>query len=751
MKKSLLYSLVLIFFLCGKLAYAAVASKPQPPPNNPPAVVSIMPSSGTVAVNTPVIFTSVYSDPDGWQNLATGQLLINTSTAGNNCFYAYYDQNANKFYLKDDANKKWLGGYAPGSVYTIANSSAILDCSKSSISGNGTTLSITWSITFKSTFTGTKNLYLYVTDDKGASQGWINKGTCSITQDTTPPTGTIKINNGAQYTNSTSVTLALSAQDNPGGSGLSQMQFSNNNSTWSTPEAYATTKTWTLASGDGTKTVYVKYKDVAGNWSTAVSSTIILDTTLPVTTISGVDGLWHNSSVTVTLSASDTGSGINKTYYSTDGTNPTLVYTAPFTLINDGTYTIKYYSQDKAGNTEVVKTSVNQVKIDKTPPAGTAIINGSPYTSLVSVTLTLNATDAGSGLSQMEFSNDNITYSTPETYATTKTWTLSSGDGTKTVYVKFKDAVGNWSASVSSTIILDTTAPSTTISGVDGLWHNSSVTVTLTASDSGSGINKTYYSTDGSTPTIVYASPFAVSNDGTYTVKYYSIDKAGNAETINIASNQIKIDTTAPSGSVQINNGAQTVNSASVTLTLNAADSGSGLAQMQFSNDNITWSTPEAYATTKTWTLSSGDGTKTVYAKFRDTAGNLSVAYSAQIVLSTDTTPPTGSISINNGATAINTTSVTLFLSAIDTGSGMGVGAQMQFSNDNVTWSTSEAYATTKNWTLVTGEGTKTVYVKFSDVAGNWSTAYSATIILDTTPPQITITSPSDNQVIEVK
>lgn len=95
-----------------------------------------------------------------------------------------------------------------------------------------------------------------------------------ITQDTTPPTGTISINSGAATTNSTTVTLTLSCTD---ASGCSEMQFSNDNTAWSTAEAYATSKTWTLLSGDGTKTVYVKFKDAAGNWSTAFNDTITLD------------------------------------------------------------------------------------------------------------------------------------------------------------------------------------------------------------------------------------------------------------------------------------------------------------------------------------------------------------------------------------------------------------------------------------------------------------------------------------------
>ena len=50
---------------------------------------------------------------------------------------------------------------------------------------------------------------------------------------------------------------------------------------------------------------------------------------------------------------------------------------------------------------------------------------------------------------------------------------------------------------------------------------------------------------------------------------------------------------------------------------------GSGVAKMQFSNDNTTWSGWETYATTKSWTLASGDGLKTVYAQFKDVAGNV--------------------------------------------------------------------------------------------------------------------------------
>lgn len=140
--------------------------------------------------------------------------------------------------------------------------------------------------------------------------------------DTTPPTGSIQINSNQAYTNSLSVTLRLSARDNPGGSGLSQMQFSNDNSSWSTPEAYAATRTWSLALGDGQKAVYVKYKDGAGNWSLAYSDTIILDTIVPqIISVTPPDGsiFYESDTIVISSTVKDTDPSPLEYQFSLDG------------------------------------------------------------------------------------------------------------------------------------------------------------------------------------------------------------------------------------------------------------------------------------------------------------------------------------------------------------------------------------------------------------------------------------------------
>ena len=182
-------------------------------------------------------------------------------------------------------------------------------------------------------------------------------------------------------------------------------------------------------------------------------------------------------------------------------------------------------------------------------------------------------------------------------------------------------------------------------------------------------------------------------------------------------------------GTIVINSNAAYSNAANVSLTLSCANGAAGCSQMKFSNDGTNYSNYEPYATTKSWPLNNGDGTKTVYVQFKDTAGNMSSVYSNTIIL--DTTAPTGTISINSNAGFTNSISVTLVLSCAD----ITNCSQMQLSNDGSNWPSLESYATTKGWLLTEGDETKTVYVKFKDNAGNWSTPYTHIIKLDTVAP----------------
>ena len=149
---------------------------------------------------------------------------------------------------------------------------------------------------------------------------------------------------------------------------------------------------------------------------------------------------------------------------------------------------------------------------------------------------------------------------------------------------------------------------------------------------------------------------------------------------------------------------------------------------MQFSNDGASWPTIEAYAASKaSWDITVPPhtvghrlmGLKPFIRNIRDSAGNWSASVSDTITL--DATPPTETITINSGTGSTNASTVTLALTC-DDGTGSGC-SQMKFSNDNATWSNPEAVNSAKSWGLSAGDGPKTVYVKYSDIAGNWSNA----------------------------
>jgi lipopolysaccharide export system protein LptA len=198
---------------------------------------------------------------------------------------------------------------------------------------------------------GAKTVYVKFMDNTG---NWSTAYSDDIILDTALPTGTVKINSGDAYTDSTLVMLDITGSDV---NGISEMQFSNDGTNWSTSETYNTVRAWLLSSGDGTKTVSARLKDNAGNWSDPFNDTIILDQTAPVTTPDN-PGTLYQTAQTVTLTCDDgAGSGCADTYYCLGtGCNPVNLYNAPFTFSENTT--LRYYSKDTLGNTEAVQEDV---------------------------------------------------------------------------------------------------------------------------------------------------------------------------------------------------------------------------------------------------------------------------------------------------------------------------------------------------------------------------------------------------------
>jgi hypothetical protein len=145
--------------------------------------------------------------------------------------------------------------------------------------------------------------------------------------DTTPPTGSISINSGAATASSRTVTLNLTASDNAGT--IAGMMISNDGVTWSSEASFSASQAWVLAEGDGSKTVYAKFKDSNGNWmTTPVSDAInlVLDSDSD-----GMPDVWENTNGLNPSNASDAGldtdgDGYNNLEEYVNNSNPNYKY-----------------------------------------------------------------------------------------------------------------------------------------------------------------------------------------------------------------------------------------------------------------------------------------------------------------------------------------------------------------------------------------------------------------------------------------
>jgi hypothetical protein len=164
-------------------------------------------------------------------------------------------------------------------------------------------------------------------------------------------------------------------------------------------------------------------------------------TTIPSTTTTTSPGTTtipsETSTTTIPSGTTTTASPVTTTIPS--GTSTT-------TIPSDTTTTAVTTTTTSETTTIPATTTVSLV--DDTPPTGTVLINnGFAVSQSLNVLLTLYAADGGHELNKsafMSFSNDNQLWSDPEPYRTEKLWTLSPGEGMKTVYVQFRDATGNW-------------------------------------------------------------------------------------------------------------------------------------------------------------------------------------------------------------------------------------------------------------------------------------------------------------------
>lgn len=267
------------------------------------------------------------------------------------------------------------------------------------------------------------------------------------------------------------------------------------------------------------------------------------DTTAPETTVrldgdKNADGAYIGQA-TVTVGATDAGSGVDRIDYAIGADGPWQAYTTPVVVDQVGTHRIRYRAMDKAGNTAAEKAVDFAVAApptdDTTAPETSATVSGEKdgqgrYLGMATVTVT--ASDTGSGVNTIEYAIGADGAWQPYTSPV-----MVHETGSHKVRFKATDKAGNAAAekSVDFTVVEppaeDTTPPEMT-AGVSGEKNSdgayiTSAKVTVVAADTGSGLDKVEYSLDGG-PYLAYTTPVIVDRVGHHTVLYRATDKAGN-------------------------------------------------------------------------------------------------------------------------------------------------------------------------------------------------------------------------------
>lgn len=434
--------------------------------------------------------------------------------------------------------------------------------------------------------------------------------------------------------------------------------------------------------------------DKAGNKEKAVIIELTVDETAPVTK-SDATGVWTNQDVTVTLTATDDISGVDKTYYSVDG--GAFVEGTVLTITEPGIHTVTFYSVDKAGNVEAKKSSA--VKIDEQAPV-TAADAPQGWVNAAS-DVKLNATDDLSGVAATYYAVDggefkqgtNVQFEAP---------------GIHKVTFYSVDIAGNVEAEQTIEVMIDQVAPVTVSDAPQG-WQTQDVEITLTATDDLSGVDKTYYSVDGGE--FQEGTFFAITEPGVHEVLFYSVDKAGNIEGVNKV--QVKLDEQAPVTAAEAPQGWVNQDAG---ITLIATDDLSGVDKTYYSVDGGEFIEGSSIKISE-----SGKHTVTFYSV--DVAGNVEAVQTIEVLI--DEQPPVTTADAPQGWQVGD---VSITLTATDDLSGV----------DKTYYSVDGGEFVEGTSVLITEPGKHTVTFYSVDKAGNVEAQQTIEVLIDELPPVTT-------------
>lgn len=271
--------------------------------------------------------------------------------------------------------------------------------------------------------------------------------------------------------------------------------------------------------------------------------------------------------------------------------------------------------------TDSIRTGL--ASIDMVPPTTSTTPVAGAYQTSQSVTLTCTD-NSGTGCFETYYTIDGTIPTTASIPYSTNNPISVPVDSAVTVKYFSVDNEGSYETFQSAVYVVDTTAPTTIATPGAGSYTADNDPISLICSDAGgSGCGATYYTTDGSTPTTastLYSGAIPLESlEGATTLKFFSVDNAGNVESVINSVNYV-VDITLPVVSLSLPSATY---APPQTIALNCDDgSGSGCSEIYYTTD-LSAPTDQStkYSDTGPLTISSATVVRAIAV---DLAGNFS-------------------------------------------------------------------------------------------------------------------------------
>jgi PKD repeat protein len=261
--------------------------------------------------------------------------------------------------------------------------------------------------------------------------------------------------------------------------------------------------------------------------------------------------------------------------------------------------------------------------------------------------------------------------------------------------------------------------------GTDG-WYTVDASITLTATDEDSGVEKTEYRINNGEWRI-YNESIPVTDNGSYSLEYRSTDKTGNIEAIK--SLTLKLDKTTPVSIAEVApgepDGANQWYKSDLGITLSATDEDSGIEKIEYRINEEDWRVYEDIIQIDS------EGIHKIEYRGIDKAGNTEEVKSIDLKL--DKTNPTTTVKTTpgepNGDNGWYTSDITLELASSDEESGV---ANTEYRVNGVEWTAYESPI------VLSEDGAYQVEYRSVDNAGNIEGIKTIEVKLDKTKPETT-------------